>query len=232
MTNEEIRERLVGISDNSYADFSKKLIPDDIQILGVRMPRLKELAKEIATSNECGEYLETAQFGSHEEVLLYGLVLGKVNLPIEKLLVKVENWTKYITNWAECDSVVMALKVFGRKKFTDFCFVFLQNFMTKELTPFQKRFVIVCLFRYYLTDDYVDRTIDFMLEYAVEEHYYIHMALAWGVCEVLIKYYDKGLDILKSNKLNTATHNKSIQKAVESYRLTVEQKAELRKLKR
>lgn len=192
------------------------------------MPLVKELAKEIANS-DWREFLKNAYTDYHEERLVYGLILGFIKIDLDELFLCLDKWFPLVNNWAVCDTVIMNLKIFGKTKEKDKVINYLTDKLKSE-KPFIIRAVIVCLFCYFLSDEYIDKVIEIFCK-TKDDNYYVKMAIAWGVSTLLIKNFDKGIELIKSKKLGPWTHNKSIQKSLESFRLTEGQKQVLKNLK-
>jgi len=229
MKKQELRKRLFELRDEKYKDFTKMLTPGENKIIGVRMPLLKELAKEIALS-DFRSFLKDAYMDYHEERLIYGLILGFVKIELDELFFYLDKWLLYINNWAVCDTVTMNLKIFGKTKEKDKVWDYLIEKLKMQDKPFVIRAAVVCLFCYFLDSKYVDKVDKVFCQIKCQD-YYVKMAVAWGVSTLLIKNFDAGLELLKSKKLEPWTHNKSIQKSLESFRLTSEQKEILRNLR-
>lgn len=231
MTNEEIRQRLIEIADEGYKKFSAALNPIEKNILGVRVPAVRALAKEVARGDFRG-YLKAPYTLYHEERLLYGFVIGLIKAEIGEVLAYVDEWFKVVDNWAVCDCSVAGFKAFKKAENRAVVWEFLQSRLKdSNSAPYVKRACIVAMFWSFNDDEYVDRVI---LAYrdVTDEHYYIKMALSWGLAEIAIKHYGKALNFIKSGVLGDWVLNKGIQKACESFRLTLEQKQELKGYKR
>lgn len=228
MTGKEVRNKLIENSDEKYKDFSVKLIPNCENMLGVRAPVMKSIAKEVAKNS--GEYFASALLDYHEEKILYGLVINYAKIPLEKKFELLDIWLDTANNWAVTDLVLMGFKDFAKKQNQDVVF----NYFTAKLNSkeeFTLRAVIVVLFRYFLTSEYMDETIQ-VFKNIKSDKYYVNMALAWSVCELLIKDFDKGYDLLEKGYLDKFTNNKAISKARESFRISPENKEKLLALKR
>ncbi|MBQ9267334.1 MAG: DNA alkylation repair protein [Clostridia bacterium] len=222
----EIKQRLMELSDAKYRQFHSSLCPETENILGVRVPILRRYAKElykehkIAILNEIGN-------DYYEEILLQGLVIGE-QTSVKSIIKCLTEFVPKIDNWAICDTTCAALKIIRRNK-KEFV-----NFIKKCLNSgeeFQIRFGLVLLLDYFIDEEYIDEVLALSNE-VKHEGYYARMANAWLLSICLVKYYDKTITFLKKSNLDDFTYNKALQKAIESYRITDEQKAELRKMKR
>lgn len=228
-----IRNRLFNLRDSGYQKFNQKLCPDTKrEILGIRIPQIRNLAKEIIkeNDNEWISYVKDDSIEYFEEVLVQGLLVGYSSLLFEEKLELLKYVIPRLDSWAMTDTIVPTLKIKNSslKIYWDFILKYLKS--DKE---FEVRFSIISMLDYYITDEYVDEVIKF-LNSITHEGYYVKMGIAWTLAEIGIKYNNKLLGFLISNdnKLDKFTHNKTIQKMIESYRIDDEQKELLRSLKR
>lgn len=228
-----IRNRLFNLRDSGYQKFNQKLCPDTKrEILGIRIPQIRNLAKEIIkeNDNEWISYVKDDSIEYFEEVLVQGLLVGYSSLLFEEKLELLKYVIPRLDSWAMTDTIVPTLKIKNSslKIYWDFILKYLKS--DKE---FEVRFSIISMLDYYITDEYVDDVIKF-LNCITHEGYYVKMGIAWTLAEIGIKYNNKLLSFLISNdnKLDKFTHNKTIQKMIESYRIDDEQKELLRSLKR
>lgn len=222
-----IRERILDLTDEKYRRFHSGLIPAADNILGVRLPHLRELAKEIAKGDWRG-YLATAQKDYYEEIMLQGLVIGYAKADIEEILQYVTGFVPQIGNWGICDSFCSNLKI--TKKHKARVWEFLQPYLLAD-NEFALRFGIVMLLDYYLEDKYIDRVL-VCLDKAKHDGYYVKMAVAWAVSVCFVKFPDKTMRYLQENTLDDFTYNKALQKIMESLRVDRETKDCLHGMKR
>lgn len=220
MRYSELLTILYTQAEPNFALFQRKLIPTKQTILGVRTPTLRKIAK-----GYIGEIEELLSFPDEfYEVTFIKLTVVSA-LPYEKFIHYVERCVALIDNWATCDS--FKAKCLKKCK-SEFLPILEKLFQRNE--EFYQRYVLVVLLAEFVEKEYLS-TLTAYLQRADTQPYYVHMAAAWLAAEILIKHYDFGVDFLKSGVLDAKTHNKSIQKAIESYRLTTEQKEYLRSLK-
>jgi len=231
MTNTEIRAQLFAQQDASYRDFTAKLIPtaDKDKIIGVRNPVINQLAKDIVAAG-AEDFLQNPPTEFHEERLLYSFVLGRWKTNIESFLAAFDKWLPCVNNWAVCDSGVMGMKILSRPTNQARVWEYLIKKIENTDEPYIIRAIIVVLFSYFIDKKYVEQSIG-ILQNIKSEDYYVNMALAWAFSVIIIKHYKLGLNLIKSQTLGKWVQNKSIQKSLESYRLTVEQKQELKLFK-
>ena len=221
-----VQTRLFELQDLKYRDFHAKLMPtvNKEKIIGVRTPALRVFAKKYGKTDEAKEYLQILPHQYYEENNLHGLLIEQIK-DYDTCLEELERFLPYIDNWATCD--MLAVKVV--KKYLDTFIDEVYRWMESD-HAYTIRFGISMLMRYYLEDA-------FQMEYPEKvaqirsEEYYVNMMRAWYFATALAKQYDKILPFIEKQKLDVWTHNKTIQKAIESYRITPEQKEYLRGLK-
>ena len=219
---EELLSKLKTLSDSDYAAFHSRLLNNPkINVIGVRTPLLRKLAKEYKDS--FNELLTLPD--EYDEVTFLKLIVASL-LPFEEFIKVVDRCVELIDNWACCDCFKAVCIGKHKQEFLPFVKAYIG--VNRE---FYQRYGLVTLLHFYVEEDYLDLIFE-SAEKADTRYYYVHMAVAWLVAEVLVKHYDKGREYLKLQRLDRATHNKTIAKACESYRLTKEQKTELKGLKR
>ena len=218
---------LKSLSESDYRNFTRKLVPNtNYEIIGVRVPKIKNLAKQYKNSTEAIEFLN-APHNFYEEYFLHGLFLGYFSNDINTVLKRVDEFLPYLDNWAICDSTVANLKIFAKHK--ELLFAKLNDYIFSN-NPYTVRFAIVTLLNYFLCDDYYRKAIDLVIK-VKSEHYYVNMAIAWFFSIALIKRYDYTILFIKNKELSKFCHNKSIQKAIESFRIDRKTKQILKDLK-
>ena len=224
---EIVTDKLFKMQDKDYRVFSSKLIPNiDInKIIGVRMPDIRMLAKEIKNDEYIDNFLEELPHKYHEENVLHGILLSYRYKDIDILLKKLDKFLKYVDNWAVTD--VISPKLF--KKYPDKVYKYIVKWVNSKY-EYKIRFGIVSLLQFYLDDNY-DRKIIDLVKSIKSESYYINMAIAWFYSFALIKQYDDTIVIFENKELDKWIHNKSIQKAIESYRIDDFKKEYLKTLK-
>ena len=222
-----LRKRLCELADEKYRQFHSGLVPGADNILGVRVPHLRELAKTLARG-DWRHFLATAQEDYYEEILLQGLVIGYAKSDIEEILRYVVLFIPKITNWGQCDSFCSTLKI--TKQHKSRIWEFLQPYLLSR-QEFELRFAIVMLLDFFIDDEYIDQVLR-CLDEVKHEGYYVKMAVAWTISICFIKYPEKTMTYLKNNNLDNFTYNKALQKATESYRVDKAMKNTLRSMKR
>ena len=224
---EEILQRIFALQDLKYRDFQAKLMPtvDKSTIIGVRTPELRKLAREFSKREGVGAFLDALPHTYYDENNLHGFILCEEK-DFDRVIARLDAFLPYVDNWATCD--LLSPKVFKKHK--------------AELLPhirrwlasgkvYTIRFGIEMLMSHYLDEDFVPEYLEWVAAVKSEE-YYVNMMIAWYFATALAKQYDATLPYLTQRRLAPWTHNKAIQKAIESYRITDGQKAYLRTLKR
>lgn len=229
ITPENIKDVLNGYVDVKFKEFTSSLIPGARPILGVRVPVLRQIAKEIA-KGDWQAYLKDASEDTYEEVAIKGFVIGYAKVDLEKLLPYVAEHIEKIDDWSLCDGFCSNLKIVAkhREAFLKFLLPY-----AKEDDEFKQRVVAVMLMTYYLTDEYIDMSLK-VLDSLKNEKYYSKMAVAWAIATAWAKQREKTYVYMQegNNTLDDWTYNKAIQKMLESYRVSEEDKAMLRGMKR
>jgi 3-methyladenine DNA glycosylase AlkD len=222
-----ITEELVHQADLKYKSFHSKLIPtvDSDTVLGVRAPICRQIAKKYAGTPEGEDFLSSLPHKYYDEGIVHGYMLGF--LDADKALPRLEALLPYMDNWAIVDMTVASLKKFFASPSNRLDFVKSCLASSEEYTV---RFGIVSLLCYYL-DDFASIAIDLVRAIRRDE-FYIKMAQAWFFATALTKKYELALPVIKSGELDRWTHNKSIQKARESYQLSIDKKDYLRTFRR
>ncbi|MBR7042549.1 MAG: DNA alkylation repair protein [Bacilli bacterium] len=221
-----IIKKLHKLQDLKYREFTAKSIPNISidNIIGVRIPDIRNLAKEIKDEDYIDDFLNELPHKYQEENLLHGILLS-LDKDIDRVLNRLDIFLKYADNWAVTD--IISPKVF--KKYPDKVYKYITKWI-KSNSEYKIRFGVVSLLQYYLDDNFKLEHID-LIKSIKKDTYYINMAIAWYYSFALIKQYDKVISIFKNKELNKWIHNKSIQKACESYRITEDKKEYLRSLK-
>lgn len=224
---DKIRNKIFELSDEKYKEFHNKLSPTSSNIIGVRMPLLRKLAKEIA-KEDWREYLKTAENEYYEEIMLQGIVIGCVKVDVEERLQLIRGFIPKIDGWGICDSFCSGLKFIKSNK--ERVWDFLQLYLKSE-QEFYVRFGVVILLDFYIDETYIIRVIH-ALDKIKHSGYYVKMAVAWSVSVCYIKFPEITMAYLKNNSLDDFTYNKSLQKITESFRVNNETKLAIKRMKR
>ncbi len=223
---ERIREELHSLQDPEYRDLQVKIIPSvkPESIIGVRTPELRKMAKELAGEEGTAAFLADLPHRYFEENQLHAFILSGMK-DFAACLGELERFLPYVDNWATCDQ--MSPRVF-RKHRTELT-EYIDRWITSGKT-YTVRFGIGMLMEHYLDTDF-DPAYPEKAAAVRSGEYYVNMMTAWYFATALAKQYDAVLPYIEQRRLDPWTHNKAIQKAIESYRITPEQKEYLRSLK-
>ena len=222
----EIQERLFEMQDVEYQAFQCKLMPtvEPDSVIGVRMPQLRQFAKEIAKREDIGDFLEQLPHQYYEENNLHGLIVEAMK-DCDLCIAQLDRFLPYVNNWATCD--MMSPKIF--KKHLSQLLQPIQRWMAAE-DVYMVRFGIGMLMKFYLDDAFEPEYLEWVAAIQSDE-YYINMMIAWYFATALAKQYDSTIPFLEKRQLSTWVHNKTIQKAIESYRIKDDRKTYLRTLR-
>lgn len=222
-----IQKILFDLSDESCKKTQEKTCPNTKNIIGVRIPKLRNLAKEIA-KGDYKNFLDNNSNDYFEEIMLEGFVIGYAKIELEERLKLVSRFVPKIDNWAVCDCCCSSFKFVEKNR--EEVWKFIQKYV-KSNKEFERRFAVIIMLDYYLTDAYIDEVFK-IFDKIKKDDYYVQMGIAWAVAEGYIKQKEKTKNYLKTNELDKFTYNKAIQKMTESFRVSEEEKIELRKMKR
>ncbi|MDD4115450.1 MAG: DNA alkylation repair protein [Massilibacteroides sp.] len=223
-----INQRLKALEDSEYKAFNKKIIPTKYEVLGVRMPALKKLAKEVSADPDVMAYLDNAEYTTYEHILLYGLVVGQLKkVSLDTVFHYLDPLILKFDNWAHVDTIVSSPQLF--KKYPDELLVHFLPLKSHE-GEFTKRTFVILLMDYFMDEGHIDIVLKHLPE-VKQGQYYVDMAIAWAISVALVKFYDKAVLLLEQKAFSKFVQNKAIQKARESYRISPEVKDLLNGLK-
>ena len=219
----KIQNDLFSMRDEKFAQFSAALMPttESQKVIGVRTPELRKYAKTISTPNS---FLSALPHKYFEENQIHAFILSDIR-DIEKCINLVDDFLPYIDNWATCDQLIP--KTFAKN--TDKLLPWINKWIKSKHT-YTVRFAIGLLMRFYLGDNFDSKYANAVIAVKSDE-YYINMMRAWYFATALAKNWNDVIGIIENKKLDSWTHNKTIQKAIESYRITQPQKEYLKHLK-
>ena len=225
MITDDIRERLFSLQDTGYRDFQAKLIPSAAPetFIGVRTPDLKCLAKEFGRRDDLDAFLVDLPHLYFDENQLHAFIISGIK-DYESCVSRLEIFLPYVDNWATCDQ--MSPKVF--KKHRSELTGLIRKWL-KDEHCYTVRFAVGMLMEHYLDSDFNPEYLE-MVAAVHSEEYYVKMMIAWYFATALAKQYDAVIPYIVEKRLDTWTHNKTIRKAIESYRIDDEKKAYLRSL--
>jgi len=224
---EEYRQRLVALAEPAYKDFNLSLMPGTDNLLGVRMPALRKLAKELA-QGDWREYFERNRDRYFEETMLQGMTIGCLKEDLETVLEESRKFLPKISNWALCDSFCAGLKIARENKE---CFWELIGDCIRSDKPYYIRFAVVMMLEYFIDETYLLEML-LRLDGVENDDYYVKMAVAWAVSMCYVKFPGTTLKYLKDCRLSDFTYNKALQKICESFVPSENEKAQIRSMKR
>ena len=232
-----IRKALFKEQDLKYRDFHRKLIPtvDGETVIGVRTPAVKQVAKEFAAHPRVDDFLCALPHRYYDENQVHAFILSAIK-DFDACVLRVEQFLPHVNNWATCDQ--LRLGAFSRKKNRPALLKLIRLWLKGQLSSGEKvqddtyvvRFGIEMLMQFFLDEDFKPEFLKWVAA-VHREDYYVKMMVAWYFATALAKQYEATLPYVEGKRLEAWTHNKTIQKAVESYRITPEQKAYLKTLK-
>lgn len=217
----------MSLQDESYANFQSKLIPTVARekIIGVRVPQVRKLAKELLREGDYKEFLDQLPHTYYDEDMLHGLLLSELK-DYTLCIRRIEQFLPYVDNWAVCDC--MSPKVFRKNK--DSLLDKIREWTVSEDT-YTCRFGVGMLMTHFLEEDFEPEYLE-MVACIQSEEYYVNMMRAWFYATALARQWEATIAVLATGRLDIWTHNKTIQKARESFRITAEQKEQLKTMKR
>lgn len=213
--------------DSEYQKFSATLIPniEASSILGVRIPLLRELAKTLCKRDDLQVFFDSLPHKYHEENMLHAILLSKIK-DYDQAIEKLNEFLPHVTNWAVCDTILVKVLAKNSDRFKLQAAIWLAS-----NHDYMIRFAIISYMKYCLNDNFEVKDLSTIANIQSDE-YYVNMARAWYFATALAFHYDETLKLIESKTLDTFTHNKSIQKAKESFRVSDEHKIELNSLKK
>ncbi|MDE6663042.1 MAG: DNA alkylation repair protein [Lachnospiraceae bacterium] len=248
-----IRDTLISMSEPDYQKFTSGLLPGVDNILGVRLPKIRKYGKVVWKTYGLKYLEETLESSCNnneeymEEIFLQGVVIGNLRVKEDMTLSKIQNYIKIylpkINNWSTCDSFCAGLKI--AKEYPAQMWKFIKSYLIST-RDYDVRFAIVMIINYYIQDDYIEELYRIFNKIGADWNsqsnpeqaaYYVEMALAWAISICYVNYPDRTLEYLKAAKSQTAvlddfTYNKALQKIVESHCVSLEEKAQIKLMKR
>lgn len=224
---QDIRAHLFELQDLAFKKFSSALVPGTDPMIGVRLPQLRALSREIA-AGDWRAYLESAQGDYFEEIMLQGMVIGAARAELEETLRYIAGFVPKLNNWSTTDSFCAGLKAAknNQERFWDF----LQPYLIAR-EEFGVRFGVVMLLFYFVTPKYIVRVLP-LLDSICHDGYYAKMAVAWALSICYTRFPSETMALFQRNSLDAITFNKALQKSIESRCVTGAQKQVLRAMKR
>lgn len=221
----KIREYLLSEQDIKYRNFTLPLIPnvDENTFIGVRLPIIKKYAKELSEKDRL-EFLNNLPHQYHEENILHAFILSNMK-DYNTFLNYVNEFLPYVSNWSVCDTICNKNLVKYRPQLIKEIYKWLKS---DEL--YRVRYAVKCLMNYYLSENFKEEHLLKVREVKLDD-YYVEMMIAWYLATGLAKNYESFVKVIEEKWFNKSIHNKAIQKAVESFRVSEEHKVYLKTLK-
>ena len=224
---EEVRKELFLLQDLKYKEFHSGLCPGTDNIIGVRTPDIRNLVKDIL-KKDYKKYLDNCDNKYYEETMIEGLIIATSKMSLEEKFIYLKKFIPKIDNWAVCDIICSSFKFKVKDLEEVWSFILKYKNSNKE---FELRFMIVMMMDYFLVDPYIDEVLK-IIDTIQTEYYYTNMAIAWLISVAFVKNREKTLLYLKNNNLSTFTYNKSLQKIIESNRVSEQDKQVIRSMKK
>lgn len=222
---ETILSFILENSEDNYRQFSEKLIYSDYPINGIRMNKIKDFSKKMVKENPD---IETYVPDTYEEVLIRGYIISYTKRDFKEYKKLAHSHLKYMDNWSSCDSFVSGSKWI--KKYKKEYYKDILKYCSSDKNYYQ-RYGLVVLLSYYMEKEYLNDIFDVLRNSDYHEYYYSLMAAAWLLSYCFIFFFDETLNFVKDNKLHDFVYKKGIQKALESYRVSDNNKLILRSLR-
>lgn len=221
----KVRDYLLSQKDTKYRDFTLPLLPniDEKTFIGVRLPIIKKFAKDLDEKTRV-EFLNSLPHQYHEENILHAFILSSIK-DYDEFIEYVDKFLSYVTNWLVCDTLCNKYLNKYKSQLIDKVYQWLKS---DEI--YRVRYAVKCLMNYYLNEDFKEEHLVRVEQVKIDD-YYVSMMIAWYIATGLAKNYDDFVKVIEEKKFDTFTHNKAIQKAVESYRISDEHKSYLKLLK-
>ena len=222
----KIYKELQALKEKEYADFQAKLVPtiEPLTILGIRVPKLRAIAKSYMRDQECQVFLDSLPHNYYDENMLHAILISEMK-DYDKCINRLEAFLPYVDNWAVCD--IMSPKLF--KRYREDLMTRIKVWMASEET-YTIRFGLGMLMTHFLDEDFRPEYLD-MASSIRSDEYYVNMMIAWFFATALAKQWEFSLPYIENKRLDDWTHKKAIQKARESLRISKEKKEYLKGLK-
>ena len=224
---EKIRKELEIIAEENYRIFAAKLIPNIDNLLGVRLPKLRKIAKKIVQL-DYEYYLAMDNHLYFEEVMLQGMIIGEIKLPWTERSRYVKQFISKINNWSVCDSFCCGLKFEVSEK--ELVWQFLQPYFASD-KPYDIRFAVVMMLFYFVDDEYAQKAFT-LFDQIKNDDYYVKMAVAWAISIYFRELPTLTMSYLQKNQLDDWIYNKALQKITESLKVDSSTKIIIRSMKR
>ena len=227
MNHAYIAQTLSALADAQYNAFNARIVATALPTLGVRVPDLRALAKEIERSGWADEFLDTQTPTTHDELTLRGFVVAGRRVPLDQMLRRVDGFVPQIENWAVCDTFCGSLKRVAKER--DAWWPVIERYARSE-REFEVRFAVVLSMSYFLTDEWIDLALQLWESIDPRGVYYIEMALGWGLATAAAKQREKTIEAIETGRYSPAVVRRAVRKCCESLRIDPEDKTYLKTL--
>lgn len=218
-------DKLFELADGKYAEFQAKLAPtvNRETFIGVRLPVLRKFASQYAKDPEAGDFLKSLPHRYYDENILHSILITKIK-DFNSCIEAVESFLPYVDNWAVCDTLSPAALGKNREELFKRILIWVNSGKTYTI-----RFGVDMLMKFFLDEEFREEYLE--IPALDSDEYYVNMMCAWFYATALAKQWDSTVKYLEEKRLTKFIHNKTIQKAIESYRITDSQKAYLKTLR-
>lgn len=224
---EEIKKELFSQQDLKYKEFHSSLCPGTNNIIGVRVPIIRKLVKDIL-NNDYKYYLDNVDNKYYEETMIEGLIIATSKMSLDDKITYLKRFIPKIENWAVCDIVCSNFKF--KEKELSIIWDFILTYK-KSNNEFELRFMIIMMMDFFLIDSYIEKVFKIIDSINVD-YYYTNMAIAWLISVAFVKDREMTINYLNNNHLSNFTYQKALQKIIESNRVLKEDKAMIREMKK
>lgn len=228
MEIDEVKKLLEAQRDDSNRAFAMKIIPGADNILGLKTPAIRALAKRIIRECDWRLYLAQTEDVYYEQTTIRALIIATAKMPIEERAVLIADFVPTITNWAVCDTFCCQLKAADSEQ--RLFWNLIQPYFDSP-RPFEVRFGVVMMISHFINAEYVDGVLA-QLDAIRSDEYYVQMAVAWALSVCYVKFPQKTQQLMEHSRLDDFTFNKAIQKCIESFRIDAQTKVSLRAMRR
>ncbi|QSX06099.1 DNA alkylation repair protein [Sedimentibacter sp. zth1] len=227
-----VRKELEELAEIDYKNFSSSLIPNVDNLMGVRIPNIRLVAKKLKKSSKDVEeylnYFDNKEEKYFEEIMLQGILIGMLDEDINVVIKRIRKFVPKINNWSVCDTFCCGLKIV--KKHRTFVWEFIKPYLQSK-HAYDIRFAVVIMINHYMVDKYIDNIL-IILDSVNHDDYYVKMSVAWAISICFVNDSSKTMKLLHRNHLDDFTYNKALQKIRESLRVDKEIKEIIKSMKR
>lgn len=226
MCPESLVKKLYELQDSDYQKFHARLLPEIDNVIGVRVPLLRAIAKDIIKDPVAAAEIVNSEINIHEFTMIQSFIVATIKCPDDIKVQMVDAFVQHIYSWAICDCFVNSIK--AAKKTPELFIPLVSKYIGSD-NEYEQRFSAVMLLTHYVTEDYIHQSLEFLAEIRGDS-YYTKMAVAWAYSVCLVKFPEESFEFLKAVRLDEWTIKKTVQKTRESFRCTSELKEKIKEL--